>query len=343
MKRYNNLFSKICDIENIRLAHHNARKGKTSYGEVKYVDRHEEECLLAIKKMLESGEYKTSEYIVFVRKFYDKERTIYKLPYYPDRIVHHCIVQVLSPIWEKTFIRNTFSSIKNRGIHDAVKRIKKDIKNESNVYCLKLDIKKFYPSVDHDILKTILRKKIKDTKVLQLLDSIIDSAEGVPIGNYLSQFFGNLYLTYFDHYVKEQLQCKFYYRYCDDIVILHSDKDFLHRVFAKIKLRLNRNLNLIIKKNYQIFPLAKRGIDFLGYVFYKHCTYIRKEMKQRYKKKIALVLHRHKFMKDVDVVSGVMSYFGWFKYANAYHLWRSYTDSYLQNILFDHGCTKLVV
>jgi len=100
------------------------------------------------------------------------------------------------------------------------KKLKKDLKNEVETkYCLKLDVRKFYPSVDHAILKRIIRRKIKDNKLLSLLDNIIDSAKGVPIGNYLSQYFGNLYLSRFDHWMKETNGVKYYHRYCDDIVI----------------------------------------------------------------------------------------------------------------------------
>ena len=119
---------------------------------------------------------------------------------------------------------------KNRGIHKLVNNLKKALKYdpEGTKYCLKLDIKKFYPSINHDILKEILRYKIKDEELLQVLDGIIDSAEGVPIGNYLSQFFANLYLAYFDHWIKEVLKVIYYFRYCDDITILGANKEELH-------------------------------------------------------------------------------------------------------------------
>ena len=116
-----------------------------------------------------------------------KERLIFKLPYYPDRIVHHAIMNILEPIWRSVFITNTYSCIKKRGIHKALYDIQSALKDKQNtVYCLKLDVRKFYPSIDHEILKQIVRKKIKDNKLLALLDGIIDSVEGVPIGNYLS-------------------------------------------------------------------------------------------------------------------------------------------------------------
>lgn len=139
-----------------------------------------------------------------------------------------------------------------------------------------LDIRKFYPSIDHEVLKGIIRKKIKDQKLLQLLDEIIDSAEGVPIGNYLSQFFANLYLTYFDHWLKEDKQVKYYFRYADDIVILHKDKEYLRELFEEMKQYLD-TLKLTFKDNYQIFKVEDRGISFVGYVIRHDYTLVRKK------------------------------------------------------------------
>lgn len=161
-------------------------------------------------------------------------------------------MNTLEPIWLSIFTKNTYSCIKNRGIHKLVNNLKKALKSdpEGTKYCLKLDIKKFYPSINHDILKQIIRYKIKDEELLQLLDEIIDSAEGVPIGNYLSQFFANLYLAYFDHWIKEILKVIYYFRYCDDITILGSSKEELHEYFLKIQEYLEVNLKLQVKPNW---------------------------------------------------------------------------------------------
>lgn len=170
----------------------------------------------------------------------------------------------MEPIWTKIFIKQTYSCIKDRGIHNVAYDLKAALVKHPNetLYCLKMDVKKFYPSIDHDILCDIIKRKIKDKNLLILLIGIIYSADGVPIGNYLSQFFADL--AYFDHWVKEELKCKFYFRYADDIVILSSDKDFLRRVLIAIKMYLKEVLNLRLKSNYQIFPVDDRGVDFVG-------------------------------------------------------------------------------
>lgn len=146
-------------------------------------------------------------------------------------------MNITEEIWRKTFVKNTYSSIRGRGIHKCVKDLYKDLQSdiEGTTYCLKIDVHKFYPSLDHDILYSIIQKKIKDRWLLKLLKGIIDSADGVPIGNYLSQFFANLYLTYFDHWIKEDVKCKHYFRYADDIVILDSNKQHLRNILIAIK------------------------------------------------------------------------------------------------------------
>ncbi|WP_234111753.1 RNA-directed DNA polymerase, partial [Chryseobacterium sp. R2A-55] len=177
-------------------------------------------------------------------------------------------------------------------------------------YCLKLDIKKFYPNIDHDILKALLRKKFKDADLLWLLDEIIDSAPGLPIGNYLSQYLANFYLTYFDHWIKEQLRIKYYFRYADDVVILHKDKEYLHEVLKLIKTYFNVNLKLEVKENWQVFPIAKRGIDFVGYVHYHTHVLLRKSIKKRFAK----------MLKCRKNKQSTASYKGWLKYCNSRNL-----------------------
>lgn len=334
MKRYNNLYQKIYDLENIKLAHKNARKGKSHYSEVKMVEANPEECFTKIHNILKNKNFRNSEYEVFTRVCNGKEREIFKLPYFPDRIIHHCIMNILEPIWMKTLIADTYSSLKNRGIHKGVKRIKKALKDRNNTkYCLKMDVKKFYPSIDHSILKQIIRKKIKDQDLLWLLDKIIDSADGVPIGNYLSQYFGNLYLSGLDHWLKEQKRCRYMFRYCDDICVLHPDKRHLLQLRKDISEHLQTNLNLKLKDNWQIFPVGKRGIDFLGYRFFHDYTLLRKNTATRFKRRIKQIKKMHKSLTPINILSSIMSYWGWMKYADCYRLSQKYIDNQIKQIV----------
>lgn len=225
----------------------------------------------------------------------------------------------MESIWRKTFIKNTYSSIRGRGIHKCAKDLYNDLQNhaEETQYCLKLDIRKFYPSIDHDILYGIIQKKIKDKWLLKLLKEIINSADGVPIGNYLSQFFANLYLTYFDHWIKEEVKCKYYYRYADDIVILDDNKDHLRNILIAIKFYFHSILKLELKPNYQIFPIEDRGIDFVGYVFRHKYRLLRKSIKV----KISKLVHKYKNNKvsRSTFESRMTSYRGWLKFCNSKH------------------------
>ncbi|NDV46130.1 reverse transcriptase [Paludibacter sp. 221] len=317
MKRINNLFEKVCEFDNLYLAYQKARQGKSNRYGVKLFEKNLDENLNQIQHELLSGTYKTSEYDIFI--IHDpKERTIYRLPF-RDRVVHHAIMNVMESIWNTIFISNTYSCIKGRGIHGALKHIRRDMKNvEETRYCLKLDIKKFYPSIDHEVMKIIIRKKIKDSRLLNLLDGIIDSAPGVPIGNYLSQFLANLYLSYFDHWMKEQKQVKYYYRYADDIVILALDKPYLHILFKEIEQYLNNNLKLQVKHNYQVFPVNKRGIDFVGYVFYHQYILMRKSIKKRFCKRVAKLNKKNLTAKEYKIK--ICSWLGWAKHCNSKHL-----------------------
>lgn len=309
MKRINNLFDKICSIENLQLADALAQRGKSKQYGVRQHNKNQQDNILQLHNALINKTFSTSEYARFII-YEPKEREIFKLPFYPDRIVHHAIMNVLEPVFVSVFTNDTYSCIKGKGIHAAMRNMRTALKDQQGTqYCLKLDIKKFYPHVDHSILKSLLRKKFKDQDLLWLLDEIIDSTEGLPIGNYLSQYFANFYLSYFDHWLKEIKGIKHYFRYADDMVILSSNKEDLHSLLAEIKNYLAVNLKLRVKENYQIFPVAARSIDFVGYRFYHTHILLRKRIKQ-------------KFARTIKTLSpaSIASYAGWAKHCNSRHL-----------------------
>lgn len=182
MKRTGNLYERICSLKNLQEADARAQRGKTGQYGVELHNRNREANLLVLQDQLITQTFRTSPYDIFT-VYEPKERTVYRLPYYPDRIVHHAIMNVLEPIFVANFTRDTYSCLKARGIHGCLKRIRQDLRDVAGTrYCLKLDIQKFYPSIDHDTLKGLLRRKFKDPQLLWLLDEIIDSAPGLPIG-----------------------------------------------------------------------------------------------------------------------------------------------------------------
>lgn len=310
MKRLNNLFEQIISMDNLRLADIKARKGKSDQYGVKLHMKNQDANLLLLHEMLCSKTYKTSAYETFTI-YEPKEREIYRLPFFPDRIVHHAIMNVLEPVFLSVFTADTYSCIKGRGIHGAANAVKQALRDQAGTtYCLKLDIKKFYPSINHVTLKILLSKKIKDQDLLTMLYGIIDSAPGLPIGNYLSQYLANYYLTYFDHWLKEVKGVKYYFRYADDIVILSNDKTHLHHLLSELRSYLSDNLQLSIKSNYQVFPVASRGIDFVGYVFFHTHTRLRKTIKQSFARMIA--------SRKND--ASIASYNGWAKHCDSNHL-----------------------
>ena len=335
MKRYNNLYSQITSYENLQLAHKNAQKGKRHYPEVVKVNAREEEYLTDLQRQLQDKTFVNSEYATFIKEGLKKDRTIYKLPYYPDRIVHHAIMNVCEGFWQQSLIRDTYASLKGRGIHDGVERMKGFLQDRENtLYCLKFDIKKFYPSIDNNILfYEILPKKIKCKDTLWLLGQIIYSTVGLPIGNYLSQIGGNLFLNPFDWFIKQTKRIKYYARYCDDLVVLHSSKQFLHELKQECEEWLWDNLRLQVKGNWQVFPRLQRPIDFLGYVFCDGYTLVRKDIKERFIRKINNIRKRWRSLPASKIVNTIMSYYGWFKYANAKNLWNKHIDGEIKSIM----------
>jgi len=287
MKRLNHLYPKICSIENLQLADAIARKGKAKQRGVITHLKNEEANIKLLHEQLVAKTYKTDGYKTFTI-IDPKVRIIYSLNYFPHRIVHHAIMNVLEPVFVATFTADTYSCIKGKGVHAAAKALTNALKDvPGTTYCLKLDIKKFYPSIDHGILKKLLRRKLKDNDLLELLDGIIDSADGLPIGNYLSQYLANFYLAYFDHWIKENKQVKYYFRYADDIVIVAGDKNYLHGLFRDIAGYFAVELNLQVKGNHQVFPVDARSIDFLGYRFYHTHILLRKTIKQNFARAVA--------------------------------------------------------
>lgn len=311
MKRINNLYPQIYSQDNLQLADINARKGKISRPDVIAFDQNRDALLQKLQIMLVEKTYQVSAYTTMIIRE-PKERLVYRLPYYPDQIVQHAIMNVLEPIFTACFTADTYSCIKGRGIHGAFRAVRKALSDKNvTAYCLKLDIVKFYPNVNHDILNDLLCRKFKDQDLLWLLSCFIDSADGVPIGNYLSQYFANFYLTQFDHWIKETMGIKYYFRYADDMVVFGGNKPDLHALLAAIKVYLTTNLKLTVKRNYQISPISKRGIDFGGYKHFHKYALLRKSIKKSFARKIARGKNRS---------ASIAAYMGWATHANTKHL-----------------------
>jgi len=310
MKRINHLYDRICSLENLQLADAVAQIGKAKQYGVRRHNRNAETNILNLREMLLNKTFTTSAYSTFTVNE-GKERLVFRLPYYPDRIVHHAIMNVIEPILNGMLTADTYACVKGRGVHKAGEAIKRALRNESDTrYCLKLDIRKFYPSVDHQVLKSQLRRKFKDGDLLWLLDNIIDSAPGLPIGNFLSQSLSNMYLTPFDHWIKQDLKVATYFRYVDDMAILSSDKPYLHQLRVNIQEYLRVNLKLELKANWRVSPIDICGLDMLGYKYYRKYTLMRKGIKQNFARAVAKKKGRQ----------SIAAFQGWAKHCNSKHL-----------------------
>lgn len=320
MKRYGNLYSKITDLENIRSAYVKARKGKRWQSTVKKFEANLEENLIGIQRMLNHRTYKTAEYIT--KKIYEpKERLIYKLPFTPDRIVQHAIMNIIEPIWERFFIYDSYACRINKGIHAGSKRTMEFIRR--NQYCLKCDISKFYPSMNHEVIYKIISRKIKDKDVLMVMRDVIDSIKGetnIPIGNYMSQWMGNLYLNEVDQRVKNTYKIKDYLRYCDDFLLFSNDKVLLKNVLVDLEAFINTELKLKLSKK-DIFNVS-RGIDFLGYRHFRKYILLRKSTVKRVKKRMIKLpgAYERGLITREKYISSLASTIGWMKWANSYNL-----------------------
>lgn len=330
MKRCGNIYLKIFEYSNLVNAHHCARKGKSYYKDVKMVNKDEEKYLLLLQKSLIDKTYKTSPYKISTIVDKGKEREIYKLPYWGDRICQWAIMLQIESVLLNTFVDFSCASIPNKGIHHALKLMNGHMEDKVHTtYCLKLDIKKFFPNVDHEILKQLLRKKFKDKDLLWLLDEIIDSlpnGEGLPIGNYTSQYFANFYLTYFDHWLKEDIGVKYAVRYMDDIIILHESKEYLNKLRKEIDIYLHNNLKLQLKGNYQVFPTRVRGIDFVGYRHFGDYILLRKSTAKKLKNKMRklLVKCNQGYQMSYGEWCSINSYNGWVIWCDGHHLSEKY-------------------
>lgn len=324
MKRHTGLWAKLISKENMEQALTNAIRGKSKRKYVKRFAQDKETRLERIRQDLIHKRFHTAPYTE-KEVFEPKRRVIYMLPFEPDRIVHHALMLVLIPILEKIFIKDTYASIEGRGMHKGSKRVMQFIAN--NDYFLKCDIRKFYPSVDHDILMEIIRRKIKDKDLLWLIEDIVYSFPGgknLPIGNYFSQWAGNWYLNELDYFVKTKLKCKYYLRYCDDFCLFSNDKKQLAKWREEIRTFLSERLKLEYSKAE--ISHIKNGVDFLGYRHFrrgnKRYILVRKRTAKRMIKAIRKTKRGYNkgYLTADEALSRVGSYFGWIKYANSHHL-----------------------
>jgi retron-type reverse transcriptase len=309
MKTYNNLFDKITAWDNLLLAAKNASKGKRFDNSVAKFNFRLESELFCLQRELQSKTYRPGAYTTFM--IHDPKKRMISAARFRDRVVHHALCNVIEPIFEKTFIHDSYANRKGKGTHKAIERFQHYARRYR--YVLKCDIKKFFPSLDHEILKQEIRWKIACPDTLWLIDLIIDNSNpqeehaayfpgdgttplpsgvgsgvglrrrGLPIGNLTSQFWANVYLNRFDHFVKEELGTAGYVRYVDDFVLLSNDKTRLTEHKKAITERL-ADLRLLPHPNKTHIHKVEKGVPFLGFRVYPSWRIVRKESVRRYRR-----------------------------------------------------------
>lgn len=250
---------------------------------------HLEDNLFSLRDSLLSGKYRHDKYEPFTI-FDPKKRRIHKATV-KDRVVHQAVVNVIEPLFDKHFIHDSYSCRVGKGTHAAVDRLRAFLRqasrnNTRTVYALKCDVRKFFASVNHDILLALLTRRIDDRKTIELLENIIGSfsvgdRRGIPLGNLTSQLFANVYLHELDRYVKGSLREKCYLRYCDDFIILSESRKRLSYTIQNIDGFLNKTLALSLHPNKVFIRTWEQGIDYLGYVLFPHATVIRMKTANR--------------------------------------------------------------
>lgn len=297
-------FIQIASLDTLTKAHKKALIGKRSSHSATATNYRFMSDLLKIQRELMSGEYQPMEYRR--RIITEPKVRMIEAPAFRDRIVHHSIHSVLNPFYEKHFIRDSYACRIDKGTHKALSRVQHFLRSESDLYVCKIDISKYYASVNHSKLRELLRRRIDDTRLLKLLDKIIDSSDsgtehdylfppdsyyhtkgrrGIPIGNLTSQLFANIYLHEADMFAKQVLHAKFYIRYMDDILLLHTDKNVLHEWQRKLTNFLYEELYLTVNpRKVRVYP-SRLGVDFVGFVMHPRAKRIRAASVRRFRKR----------------------------------------------------------
>lgn len=305
-----NCFFECLTFDKLLAAHERASIGKKSKREVILFEMDLETNLIRIMDELKTLKYQFGGYRVFTI-YEPKERVIKSLPY-RDRIVHQWYVEeFIKPYFYKRFIKDTYACLDNKGSHLAAKNtqkyMRKMMKQYGSYYVLKCDVKKYFYTIDKGILKDILKRRIKDKTLLEFTNIVLDDGEdlGIPIGNFTSQYYANIYLDVLDHYVKEVLSIKYYVRYMDDFVFLVETKKEASLLLDKIRVFLRDELHLELNSKSRYFA-NKYGIDFCGYRIYETHIVLRKRFKKKVNKNVRMwrkLKREDKFIKEKMLLS----------------------------------------
>ncbi len=303
MKRLGGIWPQVVSFNNLLLAYRKARCGKGRSQDVARFALNLEKELFRLQRELRDDNYWPGAYRLF--RIYERKPRIIAAAPFRDRVVHHALMNLIEPTLDRTFIHDSYACRRGKGVHAAVDRYQ--VWARRNAYALKMDVAQYFPSIDHPILKVKLRRRIKDARVLALLDRIIDTSPelrksliyfpgddlltplerrvGIPIGNLTSQFLANLYLDDLDHFMKQDLKVGAYLRYVDDMVVLDNDKGRLAEVRAAVRERLAEERLLLHPRKAHVSPTAA-GLNLLGYLVFPNHRRLRNDNGHRFARRL---------------------------------------------------------
>lgn len=325
-----NLFERIVSLNNLFLAWREFRRGKRSKLDVQVFEHHLEDNIFKLHRELTNKTYLNDPYDSFYITD-PKLRHIHKASV-KDRVVHQAIFRVLYPIYDQSFISDSYSCRIDKGTHRGVVRLERWLWQVSHnlkipTYVLKCDVKKFFDTVDHEILFDLIKHKSHDLNTRWLISQVVDSFEthpgkGLPLGNVTSQLFSNIYLNELDQFVKHKLKIKHYLRYCDDFVILSNNREYLESLIPKLADFLDQRLKLKLHEKKIIIRKYAQGVDFLGYVVLPYYRVLRTKTKRRIMRKLH---HRIEGFKQGNVSKLSLnqtwqSYLGVFRHCEGYKI-----------------------
>lgn len=317
-------YGDLIRIENIFQAWNEFKVGKRKKKDVQVYERNLEDNLFTLHEELRKKIYKHGKY----EEFYvhdPKRRHIHKASV-QDRVLHHLLYKYLYPLYDINFIFDSYSCRLEKGTHKGIKRLEQFTRKVSKNYtktsfALKLDIKKFFASVDHEVLSKLFYRNIKDKDILGLLSEVLNSfnsevgeGKGIPLGNLTSQIFANIYMNELDQFIKHNLKVKYYLRYADDFLLLSNSKKELENCLPSIREFLEKELELELHPNKIIFRELDWGIDFLGYIVLPHYILPRTKTKKRLFKKLKEKIGEENFDQSLQ------SYLGYLTHANSFKL-----------------------
>lgn len=350
MKRIGNingvqLYDIICSRDNVQQAIKLACRDHSNDQAVIKIKQNPEPYIDAICEILKNKQFHYSKFKtkdIFER---GKFRHLVFTRTFPDRIVQHAVFNIVAPILHGSMIDDQYQAIKERGIHKCSMKIRKNIQDDwrHTWFCLKIDVSKYFDNINRYKLYDMIKLKIKDRDTLNILYTMIFDVpgdKGLPIGLFSSQILSVFYLNGLDHFCKERLRIKYYYRYMDDIVILASNKNLLHNYLRFIVSYIDE-IDLKLKKNYAIFPIEKRRLDFVGFVYNHKEVQIRKRTVIQYKRSCYIILNHIKNHKQITphMLMSKQSYEGIILWQSTNNLYQKYNT--IVDIALEFGVEAL--